>query len=245
MVLLLFLRFVLVGRLADGSQVFWDSLEGRPWKRVLRVRAVAGWTRAALVSGTVAAGLVPVLTRVVRDVVGLFVPEGASSGGGEVVLLGFLRPDGVYVDEWNMDVCLAVMWLSGFLLYWCFCRLVFGRMREYVPASLEELAFASSMRSSELRYMFGGPIVGTMFLLGMLSLLVMPTWGYWSDGVNLAYSSSIEDRMLSERMNSIGLVWMILVWCSPLLLGLRFVGPWDWRGRFDLHGADERRGWLR
>ena len=53
--LALFTRYVLVGRLEDGAQVFWDTLEKTPVKRKLDFGGDSGWARAGAAAGGAAA----------------------------------------------------------------------------------------------------------------------------------------------------------------------------------------------
>lgn len=153
----------------------------------------------------------------------------------DVTLLAFLRPVTISRDAWNTYVAVAVMWLAGLLLYWGFCRLVFGRPNTYVPASLEDLAFASSMPATKLRYMFGGPIVGTLFLIAISGFPIAMTWMFWSSAQWVDTGRSTPDWI-----GWLAFFWAFLATCSPILLALRFVGPWDWRGRFSPHAGAER-----
>lgn len=235
---MLFIRYVLVGRLEDGSQVFWDTREKTPVKRELDLGGDSGWARAGAAAGGAAAAAAPGLTAMIHGITQLLAPDKKTShaaGADDVTLLAFLRPAAISRDAWNTYVAVAVMWLVGLLLYWCFCRLVFGRPNTYIPASLEDLAFASSMPATKLRYMFGGPIVGTLFLIAITWLPVSLTWMFWSSARNLKF-----EWAGYTTVATIGLIWMCLTLCSPILLVLRFVGPWDWRGRFSPHAGAER-----
>ncbi|PLS29813.1 hypothetical protein [Bifidobacterium parmae] len=241
--LVLFMRYVLVGRLEDGAQVFWDTREKTPVKRVLDLGGGPGWAQAGAAAGAAAAGAVPGLMVLIHEIGRLLAPEKGThhtSTVDDVTLLAFLKPITMDRNEWNTYVAAVAMWLVGFLLYWCFCRLVFGRATTYVPASLEELAFASSMPATQLRYMFGGPIVGTLFLIGISWFPVCLTEMFWSSARNLKFEwSGYKMVQVAE------LIWMCVTLFLPILLALRFVGPWDWRGRFNLHEGAERRSRLR
>lgn len=235
--LALFTRYVLVGRLEDGAQVFWDTLEKTPVKRKLDFGGDSGWARAGAAAGGAAAAAAPGLMVMIHGIARLLTPDTKThhTHTDDVTLLAFLRPVTISRDAWNTYVAVAVMWLAGLLLYWGFCRLVFGRPNTYVPASLEDLAFASSMPATKLRYMFGGPIVGTLFLIAISGFPIAMTWMFWSNAQWVDTGRSTPDWI-----GWLAFFWAFLATCSPILLALRFVGPWDWRGRFSPHAGAER-----
>ena len=82
---------------------------------------------------------------------------------------------------------------------------------------------------------FGGPIVGTLFLIAISGVPIAMTWMFWSSAQWVDTGRSTPDWI-----GWLAFFWAFLATCSPILLALRFVGPWDWRGRFSPHAGAER-----
>lgn len=137
-----------ISRIISGfgsGGICWRCSLGMCWWGVLRTgrrcsgtrwrrrRSSASWISAA---GGAAAAAAPGLMVMIHGIARLLTPDTKThhTHTDDVTLLAFLRPVTISRDAWNTYVAVAVMWLAGLLLYWGFCRLVFGRPSTYVPA---------------------------------------------------------------------------------------------------------------
>lgn len=176
---MLFMRYVLLGRLADGTRVFWDSRRGRAVKRVTRVRLKPGTVEISVIRAMVGSSMLLLGFRLfagplARLFAGSPLGDAFSAldlGVGNFLML-YTRPRWMTEDIWESSVIaiLAVVFAAG--LYWLFCRLVFGSDHEYEPATLREVAFASSRPAGWLRYSLGHPVVYLPFVLSLWGLPV-------------------------------------------------------------------------
>ncbi|MBT1174508.1 hypothetical protein JS530_03115 [Bifidobacterium sp. LC6] len=226
-----FMRFVLVGRLADGSVVYWDTFEHRAWKRLVKKKVKPGDTWIPVVVGLSVPYFAASLETMIR-LVSAFLPYDPPIYGRED-LFDYLMPPGMSYEEWDTYVALAIIWVTAFVAYWVFCSLVFGRMVNYEPATSAELAFAVGRRASRLRYVFGGPIIGVLCLASIWCIPVLAMYALLGQAYNL------------QLPFSFGMFMFLLFFSMSTLpiAAVRWFGPWDWRGHLTIHKSkSEKRG---
>ncbi|MCH4837698.1 hypothetical protein [Bifidobacterium longum] len=122
-------------------------------------------------------------------------------------------------------------WKWGYLLALFTRYVLVGRLEDGAQVFWDTLEKTPVKRKLD----FGGPIVGTLFLIAISGFPIAMTWMFWSSAQWVDTGRSTPDWI-----GWLAFFWAFLATCSPILLALRFVGPWDWRGRFSPHAGAER-----
>ncbi|MBT1174500.1 hypothetical protein JS530_03075 [Bifidobacterium sp. LC6] len=162
---MLFMRYVLLGRLADGTRVFWDTREGKAVKRPIARRLEPG---ESLRNTVVVMCLAPLLLLVLRLLGWLVSLLPIVDDIRAWLWIQGLMP--VFsLDKRTGSIIAALCGLAlAYFLYWVFCWLVFGIHREeYVPASMWEVAFATSRLAGFTRYEMGHSVLYPFFAFSL------------------------------------------------------------------------------
>lgn len=213
---MLFTRYVLLGRLADGSRVFWDTQEDRAVKRpMLMETELRPYRRAG--ATVLAIGVLLLVWRLLGERIGA-VLERMNPDAFNGLYVGFwnwlalhTRPQGMSMDMWGAVMVVVLGTIITCSCYLPFCRIVFGYDEEYLPASPQEVAFAMAQPASRERYRFGRSWLS--------AFLMLSTWCVTVFLFSVAFLEQIPGWAHSPLMNAI--IWILLLmmisW-GPLML---------------------------
>lgn len=172
---MLFTRYVLLGQLPDGSQVFWDTREDRAVKRPITSARKTMRSRVVMFICLAASPLVLMMALSFIAFVVDSLPRRMTldarieAGLWEDWIRLYVKPatmDGHIFDAIIVSVVAVATMLT---VYWMFCTMVLGTESEYQSSIMEETALAVSYDGSVHRYLMGR--------FRPYALFVVPMWG--------------------------------------------------------------------